>query len=97
MIRIRWLRSLKLIKWRNHFKDCGIWVSVLDYQEEGTFGVAGFEDPIEGILGITTVHPLREDYAKGILAERQLDSKQIIDQRPWEERSAKSNLMAKST
>lgn len=76
-----WVKpSSKVMEWRDHFKDSGIEVRVLDYQEEGTFGIAGFEDPVEGILKIMAVHPLREDYAIEILTERKLDANQIIDQ-----------------
>ncbi|MGC8936553.1 MAG: radical SAM protein [Candidatus Methanomethylicaceae archaeon] len=76
-----WVKpSSKVMEWRDHFKDFGIKVSVLDYQEEGMFSIAGFEDPLEGILKIMAVHPLKEDYAIEILTERKLNANQIIDQ-----------------
>jgi len=76
-----WVKpSKKIFEWYDYFKEVGLEIHLLNYQEEGTFGTAGFKDPAEGILKIVAVHPLREDYAREILAQTYVDLDKTIDQ-----------------
>ncbi|MEM3532385.1 MAG: radical SAM protein [Candidatus Methanomethyliaceae archaeon] len=74
-----WVRPSKRIsEWYERLGAAGIKAEMLNYQEEGAFGTAGFEDPVSGILKIMNVHPLREDYARRILLEGGVDPDKTI-------------------
>lgn len=71
--------SRRIFEWYERFIESGINTKVLDYQEEDSFATAGFEDPIEGLLKIMAVHPLREDYVCKILMERHVHPDKAIN------------------
>ncbi|MBC7113396.1 MAG: radical SAM protein [Candidatus Methanomethyliales bacterium] len=70
--------SHRIFEWYERFIELGISTKVLDYQEEDSFATAGFEDPIEGLLKIMAVHPLRQDYVRKILNERHVNPDKAI-------------------
>jgi len=74
-----WVRpSPKLPEWYEHFTEAGIDTVKLDYQEDSDFGTVGSEDPINGVLKIVSVHPLREDYVRKIFLKKQVDPDKAI-------------------
>ncbi|OYT50998.1 MAG: radical SAM protein [Desulfurococcales archaeon ex4484_204] len=53
-------------------------VELLIRPEEGFFGTAGAGDPIEGLLNIVAVHPLRIEYAEEILSREGLEPSKVL-------------------
>jgi len=75
-----WVRpSSRVAEARAIFRENGINADLLDFQERAEFGTAGAEDPSTSILNIIAVHPLREDYVRKILDDRQVSTDQVIE------------------